>query len=152
MSRAEHPQHLGIQIGKTNHAIGKYFANCWKGAGMEPTKMQCATMNYIVKHKDEDIFQKDLENAFGITGATMTNILKLMEKDGLIEKKSVPSDKRLKKLQLTEKGEKLEERAKANIRRLEDGMVKNFSEEEIALCRDFLDRIAQNIDELVEKN
>ena len=114
--------------------------------------MRLYTMRYLREHAKQDVFQKDLEEAFSITGATATNILKLMEKEGLITRVPMPHDARLKKLELTEKGIKLDEEAHANVRRLEEGMKKGFSEEELELFRNYLDRMTQNVAEMVEEN
>ena len=152
MHKEKHSQHIGHKIRIAHIAIDKYFNTCWTKSGIEPTRMQCATMRYLRDHKDEDVFQKDLEEAFSITGATATNILKVMEKDGLITRVPMPHDGRLKKLELTEKGLQLDKEAHANVLRLEEGMKKNFTEEELTQFREYLERMTQNIVDLSENN
>ena len=61
-------------------------------------------LRFLNEHKDENIYQKDIENAFSIARSTVTSILKLMEKKNYITRESVESDARLKKLVLTETG------------------------------------------------
>ena len=114
--------------------------------------MQCATLHYLRCHKEEDVFQKDLEAAFSISGATVTNILKVMEKDGLIIRVPVEKDARLKKLMMTEKGMQYDKVARENVIRLGMGMEKGFTEEELTRFREYLDRLTQNIVDLVEEN
>ena len=75
-----------------------------------------------------------------------------MEKDGLITRVPMEKDARLKKLQMTEKGMQYDEVARANVIRLEAGMKKGFTEEEITIFREYLERLAQNIVDLVEEN
>ena len=116
---------IGHKIRIAHNAIDKYFSSSWKSTGMELTRMQCATLHYLEEHEGKDVFQKDLEMVFSITGATATNILKVMEKEGLITRESMPTDGRLKKLILTEKGILLNKRAHSNVVRLEKGMKKN---------------------------
>ena len=58
---------------------------------------------YLYHHKEEDIFQKDIENEFSIRRSTSSSIISLMEKKGYIERVSVAHDARLKKLVLTDK-------------------------------------------------
>ena len=55
-------------------------------------------------HRDEPVFQRDIEREFSITRSTVTNILQLMERKGYIQRLSVPQDARLKQLVLTEEG------------------------------------------------
>ncbi|MGN1156921.1 MAG: MarR family winged helix-turn-helix transcriptional regulator [Agathobacter sp.] len=152
MDKADFHKDIGHKIRTAHNAIDKYFNTCWKKAGIEPTRMQCATMRFLREHENQDVFQKDLEEAFSITGATATNILKVMEKDGVITRVPMSYDARLKKLELTEKGFHLDEEARANVKRLEEGMKKGFTEEEIALFRNYLDRVTQNIVDMVEEN
>ena len=68
------------------------------------TQMQSWIINYLYEHPGEDVFQKDLESQFRIARSTATCILKLMEKKELLRREPVPSDARLKRLVLTEKG------------------------------------------------
>ncbi len=143
---------VGHKIRMAHKGIDKYFNNCWEQAGVKPTRMQCATMRYLREHSGEDVFQKDLEVAFSITGATATNILKVMEKEGLITRIPMPNDARLKKLELTQKGSLLDEKARANVVRLEEGMKKGFTEEELTIFCEYLDQITQNIVDLLENN
>ena len=145
-------QNIGNKVRIIHNYIDKYFHSSWEKAGIEPTRMQCATLHYLRHHKDEDVFQKDLEAAFSISGATVTNILKVMEKDGLITRIPMEKDARLKKLVMTEKGKQYDEVARANVVRLEAGMEKGFTEEEITRFREYLDRLTQNIVDLVDEN
>lgn len=152
MHKMDFQRNIGHKIRIAHIAIDKYFNNCWEQAGVEPTRMQCATMRYLREHNGKDVFQKDLEETFSITGATATNILKVMEKEGLITRVPMSHDARLKKLELTEKGYELDEKARANVVRLEEGMKKGFTEEELTIFREYLDRVTQNIVDLVENN
>ena len=143
---------LGHKVRMVHNNIDKYFHTSWEKAGIEPTRMQCATLHYLRAHQEEDVFQKDLEAFFSISGATATNILKVMEKDGLIRRVPMERDARLKKLEMTEKGIDYDNASRENIIRLEEGMKKGFTEEEITIFREYLDRLTQNIVDLVEEN
>lgn len=152
MHSKEMNRNIGSKIRIVHNYIDKYFHTSWEKVGIEPTRMQCATLHYLRLHQEEDVFQKDLEAAFSISGATVTNILKIMEKDGLITRVPMEKDARLKKLQMTEKGMQYDEVAYANVIRLEEGMEKDFTEEELTRFREYLDRLTQNIVDLVDEN
>ena len=145
-------RNIGSKIRIVHNYIDKYFHTSWEKAGIEPTRMQCATLHYLRNHENEDVFQKDLEAAFSISGATATNILKVMEKEGLITRIPMEKDARLKKLEMTEKGKLHDKVAQENVMRLEDGMEKGFTEEELNVFRAYLDRLTQNIVDLVDEN
>lgn len=152
MDKPDFHKNIGHKVRLAHIAIDRYFNTCWESQGIEPTRMQCATMRYLREHQGQDVFQKDLEEAFSFTAATATNILKVMEKDGLLTRVPMPQDARLKKLELTEKGWELDSKAYANVMRLEEGMRKDFSEEELSRFRAYLDRMTQNIGDLIEEN
>jgi len=152
MQNKDFDRNIGHKVRIVHNNIDKYFHTSWEKAGIEPTRMQCATLHYLHTHQNENVFQKDLEAAFSISGATATNILKIMEKDGLIRRVPMETDARLKKLEMTEKGIKFDDAARENIVRLEEGMKKGFTEEEITRFREYLDRLTQNIVDLVDEN
>ena len=152
MHKLDWDKNIGHKVRIINNCVDKYFHTSWRKAGVEPTRMQCATLHYLRTHKNEDVFQKDLEAAFSISGATATNILKIMEKDGLICREPVPTDARLKKIVMTEKGVAFDDVARKNVVCLEEGMKKGFTEEELTIFREYLDRMTQNIVDLVEEN
>ncbi len=152
MQNKDFDKNIGHKVRIVHNNIDKYFHTSWEKAGIEPTRMQCATLHYLRMHENEDVFQKDLEAAFAISGATATNILKVMEKDDLVRRIPMEKDARLKKLEMTEKGIQFNDVARANVVRLETAMKKGFTEEEITIFREYLDRLAQNIVDLVEEN
>ncbi len=152
MQNSDLMQSVGSKIRIANNYIDKYFHTSWEKSGIEPTRMQSATLSYLRRRQGEDVFQKDLEAAFSISGATATNILKIMEKEGLITRIPLEKDARLKKLQMTDKGRQYNEAARENLVRLEEGINKGFTEEEITIFREYLDRLTQNIVDLVEEN
>lgn len=152
MQNKDFDKNLGHKVRIIHNNIDKYFHNSWEKAGIEPTRMQCGTLHYLRMNQEKDVFQKDLEAAFSISGATATNILKIMEKDGLISRVPMEKDARLKKIQMTEKGMRYDNVARENVVQLEEGMVKGFSEEELMIFREYLDRLTQNIVDLIEEN
>ena len=152
MQNKDMNQNIGNKVRIVHNYIDKYFHTSWEKVGIEPTRMQCATLHYLRHHQDEDVFQKDLEAAFSISGATVTNILKVMEKEGLIVRVPMEKDARLKKLVMTEKGKQYDEVAHTNVTRLEAGMEKGFTEEELTRFREYLDRLTQNIVDLVDED
>ena len=68
------------------------------------SKMQSWIIHYLYRHREEEVFQKDIESHFQIAGSTVTGILKELEREGYVTRCGVPSDARLKRLALTEQG------------------------------------------------
>lgn len=139
---------MGHRFRMIHNAIDKFFARSWEGDERELTRAQCSTIHYLYDHRDIDIFQKDIEAAFSIAGASATNILKGLQKQGIIERIPMDGDARLKRILLTEEGMRFHERALCNIDRLERALTAGMSEEEIALYKKLLEQTIQNLKNL----
>lgn len=57
---------------------------------------------------NENVFQKDVEKEFNIRRSTATNILKNMEEKDLIKRTALPTDSRLKIIEVQESGQKIQ--------------------------------------------
>ena len=71
--------------------------------------------------------------------------LQIMEKKGYILRVSVPTDARLKKILLTEKGEKLYYKVRDHIHETETFLVKGMTEEEVEQLLFLLGKIKNNL-------
>lgn len=84
------------------------------------------------------MFQRDIQEQFSIRRSTVTGILQLMEKNGLITRSSVEQDARLKKLELTPRAIELHERIERSVRQVEERISHCLTPEEketfIQLC------------------
>jgi DNA-binding MarR family transcriptional regulator len=89
------------------------------------------------------VYQKDIEREFHINRSTVTSVMQVMEKNGLIERKAVAGDSRLKQVCLTHTGETVCERTKEIFRATEQQLRTPLSEAELS---EFL-RIAQKIEQ-----
>ena len=109
------------------------------------TGMQRWAMGYLNEHADEEIYQKDIEQEFKVSRATASNMLQVMERKGLITRESVSHDARLKKISLTQKAANMVAKADADIREMEELVLKGFNKEETRQLKEYLDRIMENI-------
>ena len=101
----EPPQVIPAQMRRVNNLIFRKINQFHRENEVEDvTPMHEWILSYLFWHRDEPVFQRDIEREFSITRSTVTNILQLMERKGYIERQSVPQDARLKRLVLTEKG------------------------------------------------
>ena len=51
-----------------------------------PTQTQMQIISYIIKHQNEEVYQKDLEEVLNLRRATVSGVLHTMEKNNLIKK------------------------------------------------------------------
>lgn len=143
---ADNERYVGKEI--------KRLANCLRrSAECSETADVCGHMSasnswlimYLYDHRDEDIFQKDVELEFSIRRSTSSNIISLMEKKGYIERVSVEQDARLKKLVLTPKALEQCDIISKNMREFEKSLVEGISKEELDNFFITLDKIIANI-------
>ncbi len=104
-------------------------------------------ISYFFENREKDIFQRDFEAEFSIRRSTASSILKTMEQNGFIERKSVSYDARLKKIVLTEKAIKIHKNVIADIERREKILRNGISEEEIDSFLNTLKKLSANMEE-----
>lgn len=147
--------HLGPCFRVIQNMIEKYFAKRWENEDYKLTRAQAATLHYLYDHREQNVFQKDIEKAFSISGATASNTLKGLERRKLIERIPLKEDTRNKRIVLCEEGVRMHRLAFSHMVNMEETLVMGMTEEEITLFRDLLDRVIQNLEtmeELCEKN
>ncbi len=65
------------------------------------TYTQATVIGFLNQHSDEEICQRDIENALGLSHPTMSSILKRLEEKKLIRTEALAKDRRYKKIELT---------------------------------------------------
>lgn len=108
-------------------------------------------LGVIAANPDKDIFQKDLEDAFGVTRSTVSKVINLMEQKGLIERSPVDYDARLKKLSLTPKSKELIGYMVEDNEKMEALLTGGFTQEEKAQLLSYIKRMKNNLKEAMEK-
>ena len=97
------------------------------------TPVQDGVLHFILgRCREQDLFQKHVEEEFNLRRSTATELLKLMEKKGLIYREGVSYDARLKKIMPTDKGVMLEGQVLKDILDMERLVTKGIPEEELA--------------------
>lgn len=102
-------------------------------------------IKYLYDHRDEDVFQRDLETAFSVRRSTVTGMIQLMEKKGLVVREAVESDARLKKIVLTEKAIDLQHNVEETIKRFEAALTQGISQEERDQFFQIMSKIKENL-------
>ena len=98
----EYREDIGFQIRTLSHLVKRTVDQAaFDGVDDHPTGVQGWIIGYLYRNRDKEVFQRDIQEQFSIRRSTVTGILQLMEKNGLITRSSVEQDARLKKLELT---------------------------------------------------
>ncbi|MBR2974519.1 MAG: MarR family transcriptional regulator, partial [Clostridia bacterium] len=96
-------------------------------------------------HQGEDVYQRDLEKRFEIRRSTATQMLSLMEKNGLILRQPVSHDARLKRLVLTPKAVALHKNVEKEIKGIEESLMQGVSVEEMEIFFAVIDKVKANL-------
>lgn len=91
--------------------------------------------------------QRDLQHQIGITAATLTRLIDGLAQRHLVERRPHPEDARVKEVFLTEAGAAiLHELKEMKLNFFADRCLKGFTTTEIALMTEWLNRLAENIE------
>lgn len=109
------------------------------------TSAQMFILHFLSKQPENEIFQKDLEQALELSHATVAGIISRLEAKGFL--KLVPSekDKRCKQIVATEKAMEVDEKTDAVINAAEAQLLTGFSDEEKTQLRSYLNRLLGNL-------
>ena len=81
---------IGFEIRILSNLIRRHINNSASHTETESvTGMNGWVIVYLAHNSDRDVFQRDLEERFNVRRSTVSNILSLMEKKGLIKRESV---------------------------------------------------------------
>ena len=110
------------------------------------TGPQARMLGYIVEHEKDGLTQTDLEKPFDRRGASITSMLKSLEKKGFIIRKVDPEDERRKKIYSTEKASEAVKKVEGLFLESEDDITSNLSEEEKTELIRLLNKVIDNLD------
>lgn len=107
-----------------------------------------ARLLMILSHSD-GMSHSQIAKELHISPAAATKVIKRMEQEGYVQRRSDDSDERVSRVYLQEAGFTLMKKIQATFAELETLMFTGFTEDEMAALEDFLNRINQNLQEHV---
>jgi MarR family transcriptional regulator, repressor for mepA len=112
------------------------------------TNQQARVVGFIGEKQDEGVTinQKDIELYLDITGASVSNLLRGLEKKGFIERIRSASDDRAKEISLTLKGRELIATFNLVFSETENKIVQGMTEEQKKLFLELLKKVVKNFD------
>ncbi len=141
------PKHISYVIRHLYHVMDRNFCHP-RNEKDGTTPYHGRIIGYLYNHRNTDVFQRDIENHFGIRRSTVTKVLQAMESNGLIIRTAVLSDARLKKLTLTEKAVEMHGHFRAEIDSFEEMLSYGLTEKELESFFTVTEKIYNN---LIEK-
>lgn len=137
---------IGPEIRRLNNLLKRETEKSAARAGLDGlTGLHGWVIGFIAR-QEGPVFQRDLEERFSVRRSTMSNILSLMEKNGLITRAPSKKDGRAKQITLTPRAVAIDRFVRQDIKRLEAVITKNISEEELKCFFSTIDKIKNNLE------
>lgn len=130
-------------------AIHKSMPTCKIGP---KSQLQGGILGYLYHHQDNPVYQRDLEKEFRISRATATNTLQVMEREGLIVRRTQDRDGRLKRIQMTEEACQSHMRVEAHMDMMDRRMLEGMSEDEVSQLYRLLGILMENLERLAAES
>ncbi len=112
-------------------------------SGLKIYRGQPEILEYL--SKNGDCSQKELADSLGVSPASIATSLKRMSKENFIERTPDENDRRINRLRITEKGEKIRLEGRKNCDKVDKIMFSGFSDEEINSFSAMLSKICENL-------
>lgn len=110
------------------------------------TQGQPRILHHLSAH--DGCIQRDFSRQFDLEPATVTNILSIMEGNGLIRREYDPEDRRVLRVFMTSKGRQAHERVEEIFASLEEECFKDFSDNDKKTAFIIMNRIYDNLKNL----
>lgn len=102
---------------------------------------------YFQTRNRKQVFQRELEEELGIRKSSVTSVIQILEKKGLVRRIGVPGDARKKELVLTEQGTSLQETVLERLNALESLVEGCLEQEERMLWLSCIQKIETRLKE-----
>lgn len=138
---------IGYEIRVLNNTIRNSINSIKLNKAIESnphtTRLHAWVIGFVF-HSKNPVYQKDIETEFQIKRSTASTLLASMEKNGLITRRSVDHDARLKQVILTDKARKMHETFLVTAKKVEENLARGLSDEELRNFFSTLDKISDN--------
>jgi MarR family transcriptional regulator for hemolysin len=132
---------IGLQITRTAKVLSRAFDDALAEAG---GSLSTWLVLVSVKGKVHGA-QRELADAVGIEGPTLTHHLNRMEAAGLVTRRRDPDNRRVHRVELTADGDALFGRLVGAVAAFDRQLGAGLSENQIATLRRLLDRLLANV-------
>lgn len=104
-------------------------------------------LGFLCRKNDacEPVYQRDLEQAFSIRRSTATEVLNTMETNGLILRESSSTDKRLKRLVVTEKGYRTHKLIVSRLNSVDEELINVLTLDEFEALKTIIEKLKNNL-------
>ena len=128
-----------------NHEIIRYICIADIDKQKMPTPAQMQILHFIISKQNEKIYQKDIGNALNLRRATLSEILKTMEKNDLIFRIKDQIDTRKKEIIISETAKNNFQIVKDKLNEAEKVITSGIKKEDLELFFKIINKMKENI-------
>ncbi len=109
------------------------------------TRAQCDIIVFLVKSKDHEVTQREIERFFNISNPTVTGVLNRLETKGFIVRKASVKDARYKIIESTDKAKGVDEKIRSELDRNDTEIFSVLNDQEKVELRKLLKKVIKNL-------
>ncbi len=136
---------ISLEIKKIDSLIVRKIIFYNKDSIYQLTPAQIVIIKYLIKNKNNIVYQKDIEKKLGLRKSTISGILSTMIKNGIITRTESTNDLRSKEIKLTDKGLKLDKVMKKKALEFENLLQKNIDPKDLEIFYKVTNQIQDNL-------
>lgn len=116
------------------------------------TAAQMDVLVYLKCSGEKEIHQREIEHWFHLKNPTVTGLVNRLEEKGFLTRRTNPSDKRYRVIELTEKGNIVLDQMWEEAFQIDGRIYSCLSEDEERVLEELLERILNNLSEWKSKD
>ena len=136
-------QNLGSRLRYLNNRITQYMDQQF--LALDLTSTQSFILHHLSLHENEAVYPKDIEKRFHLTHPTVSGVLQRLETKNFIVIEPDRTDRRCKRIRLTDRARRCDEAVGQAFDTLERLMCSGMSEEEQKTLLRLLDLASENL-------
>ncbi len=137
---------ISIEIKKIDSLIVRKIISYNKNSNYQLTPVQIVIIKYLVKNKNNIVYQKDIEKKLGLRKSTISGILSTMIKNGIITRTESTTDLRSKEIRLSDKGLELDKKMKKKAIEFENLLQNNIDPKDLEIFYKVTNQIQKNLE------
>lgn len=141
MIEPQPPETIGQLLGAISHLHHKRMRDTWESLGLHRGQPFVLHMLW----EEDGRTHTELAGILQRSPATISNMIKRMEKAGFVDRRSDPRDERVSRVYLTDAGRQIKAAVEATWRSFEGQTFSGFSQAELDTLQTLLARVFDNL-------
>ena len=141
----QHERYVSFEIKALSNLLRRRLMSAAEHPQGMLTEIEGVLIGYLCHNKEQEIYQKDLEQIFCIRSSTASRLLKRLEDEGLICRSMGERDARMKRITATARAQALNDEAEQRIAATEAVLTRGLSPEEIDQFLSTAEKLKRNL-------